>query len=764
MKLHFSPKTIKLSIVLTLLVGTFGYSPSGRAQAANTHEFAQYVKPLIGSGGHGHVFVGASVPFGNIQLGPTNIYKGWDWCSGYHYSDSIIIGFSHNHLSGTGCSDLGDVGLMPFTGKLRAVKGNQNNLEGAVSAYFHHKNEITAPGYYAVTLDNGIKAELTSTERVGFHHYIYNKGGERRLLIDLVNDVDSRVFESYIHKIDEYTVEGYRFVRGWSPLHKTFFYAKFNRPIKSLNTFYDEQLAGTDELQSKKVKGVVTFGDDVNDVLVKVALSSVSCTNAKMNMESELPNWDFNATKAMATQKWNKELSVISIDGTLQEKEIFYTALYHTMMFPCLYCDVNGDFRGMDDKVYTGNSWKNYTIFSTWDTYRALHPLFTIIQPNKVSDMVNSCLSIFDQQGKLPIWPLYAGETNCMPGYSSVPIIADAYNKGIKGFDAERALKDMVATATNPKQKGISLLLKFGYIPADSLKEATSVSQEYAVDDWGLALMAKKMGHMNIYDTFMKRGHVYEQYWDKKINKIHPKMANGSWYEPYDLFTCEHHGGIGDFTEGNGWQYTFMMPQDPDGLIALNGGDKPFVKNLDSLFVAKGSLGPETPPDVDGLIGMYGHGNEPSHHVSYLYAFAGQQWKTAQWVRFLQKKFYTDDKSGYCGNEDCGQMSAWHVLSAMGIYQVTPSKGIFVFGSPSFKTTSIKVGPNKTFTILAKNNNDKNIYIQSAKLNGKSYTKSYITYEDIMKGGTLEFIMGNKPNKHFGANKDCRPTSNEKDT
>jgi predicted alpha-1,2-mannosidase len=437
---------------------------------SRTEDFTRFVNPMIGAGGHGHVFVGASAPFGNVQLGPTNIYKGWDWCSGYHYCDSIVIGFSHNHLSGTGCSDLGDVGIMPFTGELRAKRGSQDNISGACSALYRHAKERTSPGYYAVTLENGIFAELTATERVGMHHYRYTSAKGHHLLIDLVNDVDSRVYESYIRKVDDYTIEGYRFVKGWSPLHKTFFYAKFNHKIGSLHTFYDETLIGENELQASKVKGVVTFADDINDVIVKVALSSVSCTNAKMNMDAELPGWDFNATYSSTKAKWNEALSRIVVDGTGEEKTVFYTALYHTMMFPCLYCDVNGDFRGMDDKVYTHNKWTNYTIFSTWDTYRAFHPLLTIIGRERVPDMVNSCLSIFDQQGKLPIWPLYAGETNCMPGYSSVPIIADAYLKGIKGFDADRALHAMVATATNPLQEGVTLLMRYGYIPADYLR------------------------------------------------------------------------------------------------------------------------------------------------------------------------------------------------------------------------------------------------------------------------------------------------------
>lgn len=735
--------------------------PMGLTAASVSKDYAKYVDPLIGSDGHGHVFVGANVPFGAVQLGPMNIYKGWDWVSGYHYSDSIIIGFSHNHLSGTGCSDLGDVSLMPYTGTERTLRGEQNNIKGSVASYFKHSNERVSPGYYAVKMDNGVDVELTSTERVGLHHYIYKEAGTPRVLVDLVNDIDSRVYESYIRKVDDYTIEGYRFVKGWSPLHKTFFYLKTDRPIHALRLYAGDKFVCTDELQTQGVKGVMTFADDTREVNIKVALSSVSCTNARMNMEAEAPVWDFDRVHRAAVEKWNQELACIDIDGTQMQKTIFYTALYHMMIAPNLYCDVNGDFRGIGDKVMTGNQFRNYTIFSTWDTYRTLHPLFTIIKPERVPDMVNSMLSIYDQNGKLPIWPLHAGETNCMPGYSSVPIIADAYLKGIGGFDAHRALDAMIGTATNPAQNGISLLMKYGYIPADSLQEATSISQEYAADDWSIALMAKKMGRMDDYKTFIRRGHAYEHYWDKRINKIHPKMADGSWYEPYDPFSAEHHGNVGDFTEGNGWQYTFMVPQNPDGLVALHGGDEAFVKNLDSLFVAEGDLGAMAAPDVSGLVGQYAHGNEPNHHIPYLYAYAGTQWKTAARVRMLQKEFYTAKPDGLCGNEDCGQMSAWHVMSALGFYQVNPSNGVYVFGSPEYRRASVKLPGGKTFTVVARNNSDRHVYIKSAKLNGKPYTKAFITYQDIMRGGTLEFVMSDRPNKRFGQARAARPKSAE---
>lgn len=740
---------------LSLLAGLLSLVMSSFAQT----NYIQYVDPTIGSGGHGHVFVGANVPFGAVQLGPQNIFQGWDWCSGYFYEDPLIIGFSHTHLSGTGCDDLGDIIFMPYSGRLRTLRGEPNNYRGAASSTYSHANETAQPGYYRVKLDNGVIAELTATERVGMHRYTYTEQGPSRILIDLKNCTGSDAYETYIRKIDEYTIEGYRFVHGWAPFHKVFFYAKFDKPMTELRTYLDDEEQGFDELQARAVKAVVTFGKDVKEVQAKVALSSVSCRNARMNMETELLGWDFEQARKDARDIWNEQLACIDIEGTPKQKKIFYTALYHTFIAPNLYCDVNGAFRGMDDKIYSNNRFHNYSVFSLWDTYRQLHPMFTILAPQYVDDLVNSMLSIYDQNGKLPIWPLLAGETNCMPGYSSVPVIADAYLKGFHEFNVEEALEKMVSTATNPKQEAVSEFMKYGYIPADANREATSRCLEYAADDWGIALMAKAMGKTDIYNTFIKRGHAYELYFDKAILKCHPKMKDGSWYEPYDPFLANHRDGVGDFTEGNGWQYTFMVPQDPDGLVRLHGSDEAFIKNLDELFVAEGDLGEGAPPDVSGMIGQYAHGNEPCHHIPYLYAYAGAQWKTAEKVRHIQETQYTDQPDGYCGNEDCGQMSAWHVMSALGFYQVNPSNGVFVLGSPLFTKATITLPGGDKFVITAPQNSDKNIYIQSAKLNGKSYSNSFITYLDIMKGGSLELTMGAKPNKNFGKAPQNRPVS-----
>ncbi len=723
----------------------------------NVSSLVSYVDPYIGSGEHGHVFVGANVPFGMIQAGPQNIHKGWDWCSGYHYSDSIIIGFSHTHLSGTGCADLGDILLMPYSGEVKTKRGEQDNIEGAASSYYKHENETVSPGYYSLSMDNGVKAELTATARAAMHHYQYPEG-DKRLLINLREGNGDGSYETYIKLIDRNTVEGYRYSKGWSPRHKVHFVLKSEQPIVGFQVFNDDDPAEGQSLKGEGVKGVLTF-DAKKDVKVKLAISSVSCENALANLNAEMQGWDFDKVHKDAVAKWEDELSAIQVQSTNERsKKTFYTALYHMYVAPTLYCDVNGEYRGHDDKVYKAEGWKNYSTFSLWDTYRTLHPLMTILQPELVPDMVNSMLSIYDQQGKLPIWPLVGGETNQMPGYSAVPVIADAYVKGFKGFDGERALNAMISSSTNPNQNGISYVLEREYIPADKVGEATSVAMEYAIDDWGTALMAKKMGKEDVYKTYLKRGHFYKHYFDTTINFVRPKLDDGSWRTPYSPFKAKH-GGSGDFCEGNGWQYTFFVPQHPEGLVELMGGDAVFCSKLDSLFVASGDMSAEASADISGLIGMYAHGNEPSHHVVYMYPYAGQQWKTAEKVRFIQENFYTDKPDGIIGNEDCGQMSSWHVISALGFYQVNPSHGVLVFGSPLFEDVKISLPGNKIFEVEALNNSKENIYIQSVTLNGKPYDKSYILYEDVMKGGKLSFVMGNQPNKDFGAAPSSRPTS-----
>ena len=747
-------KKIQL-LLASLCMLTIATNGLAQKDYSKSEGLLRYVDPFIGSGYHGHVFVGTSVPFGMVQLGPSNIHKGWDWCSAYHHSDSILIGFSHTHLSGTGCTDLGDILIMPLN-EIRTPRGNQDNISDGYATKYSHANEVARPEYYSLLLDRyNIKAELTATDRVGFHRYTYPQGKPASILIDLREGNGSNAYDSYIRQVDDYTVEGYRYVRGWSPSRKVYFVLKSDKKIEKFTAYDDNTPKPWKQLKVESVKSVLTFGD-VKEVKIKVALSSVSCENAMMNLQTELPHWDFDKVVKASSDRWNEQLAKLEVESDDEAaKRVFYTAHYHTMIAPTLFCDVNGEYRGMNDMIYTDPKKANYTTLSLWDTYRALHPLMTITQAERVDDIVNSMLSIYRQQDKLPIWPLMSGETNQMPGYSSVPVIADAYLKGFSGFDAEEAFRAMVATATYERQNGVPYVMDRGYIPADKIHEATSIAMEYAVDDWGIAAMAKKMGKTADYETFAKRAMYYKNYFDSSIKFIRPKLEDGSWRTPYDPARSIH--GVGDFCEGNGWQYTFFVPQDPYGLIGLFGGNKPFVEKLDQFFTNNDSMGEGASSDITGLIGQYAHGNEPSHHVAYLYVYAGAQWKTAEKVRYIMDEFYTDKPDGIIGNEDCGQMSAWYLLSAMGFYQVNPSDGVLVFGSPRFDKVMAKVRGGKTFTVEAENNSKENIYIQKVYLNGKLYPKTYITYNDIVSGGNLKFVMGKRPNKKWASNKSALP-------
>nr|WP_287762055.1 GH92 family glycosyl hydrolase [Prevotella sp.] len=748
-------RNTKLIIMAFCLSVSMTMSADFPTSSSNSSDYVQYVDPYIGSGGHGHVFVGASVPYGMVQVGPSNIFKGWDWCSGYHYSDSILIGFSHTHLSGTGCNDLGDILLMPMN-EVRTERGDQKDISNGYVSTYSHKNEVVRPYYYSVLLDKyQIRAELTATARVGFHRYTYSSGKPSYVLVDLHEGNGDDAYSCYARKVDDYTVAGYRYTHGWSPDRKVYFVLKSNVKIRKFTLYDGNAPTGRVQLRAKSVKGLLDFGQ-TGQVRLKVALSPVSIPNAMENMESELPGWDFESVEASARSSWNAQLSKIRIRALDdRERRIFYTSLYHTMIDPSLYCDVNGQYRGIDDMVYTDPSKSNYTTMSLWDTYRAWTPLMTLIQPELVPHLVNSMISIYRQQDKLPIWPLWNGETNCMPGYSSVPVIADAYLKDFAGFNASDAFEAMKATATNPAQSGVPYVMKDGFIPADKEGESVSKAMEYAVDDWGIAAVALRMGKKEDASVFGKRALFYKSYFDPSVGFARPKLSDGTWKGSYNPATA----GVRDFTEGNGWQYTFFAPQDPYGLIGLFGGDKGFVKKLDRFFTCHDSMGPHAQSDITGLIGQYAHGNEPSHHVAYLYAYAGEQWKTAEKVRYVMDEFYTDRPDGIIGNEDCGQMSAWYVLSSMGLYQVNPCDGVFVFGSPALKEASVTVRGGKVFTVEAEGNSKANRYIQKVYLNGKPYTKSYITYGDIITGSTLKFVMGSKPNKSFGSSRDSRPVA-----
>lgn len=695
-------------------------------------DYTQYVNPFVGTGGHGHVFLGANVPFGHIQAGPTQKKQGWDWCSGYHYSDSIIIGFGQMHLSGTGIGDLGDIALLPVT------QNNEHEVK------FSHKAEYVTPGYYAVTLANGVRVELTATLRTAFHRYTFPADvKQEQVVIDLSQGIGwDKMTACSMKQEGQNTVVGSRFSTGWAKDQRVYFVAEFSQPITHQTTEGD-------------TLGVFSFEPTGQPLMVKVGISSVSIDNARKNLQQESPNWAFNTIVADAQKAWNKELGKIDIQtDNASDKRIFYTGLYHTMTAPSVFNDVNGEYRGADGKTYHGD-FTPYTTFSLWDTYRAAHPLMTLIHPEKQRDIAQTMLHIAQQQGRLPVWFLEGNETDCMVGNPGIPVLIDI---ALKGFDVD---KHAVLEAAKKTQlfgdRGLDLLKKYGYLPYDlePTNETVAKGLEYALADGCIARLAKALKAEKDYKYFLKRSQSYRDYYfDKQTKFMRGIDSKGRFREPFDPFKVIHRAD--DYTEGTAWQYIWLVPHDVHGLISAFGGDKPFTNKLDSLFIVQGDMGKDASPDISGLIGQYAHGNEPGHHIIYLYDYAGQPWKTALRVREVLKTMYHDSVDGLSGNEDVGQMSAWYILSSLGFYQVEPAGGRYVFGSPLFNEASMNVGNGKTFRIIAHNNSKENMYIQSVKLNGKPYTRCYIDFKDIIRGGKLEFTMGNKPST-FGVKPADRP-------
>lgn len=700
--------------LLALVLAGFSMSVS-----AAQDSFTQFVNPYIGTGGHGHVFLGANVPFGAVQLGPTQITRGWDWCSGYHYSDSLIIGFGHMHLSGTGIGDLGDIAFLPtFDAKTYTER-------------FSHDAEYVRPGYYTVRLaDSKILVELTATQRAGMHRYTYPLSSKQPLLkLNLKQGIGwDKMTKCQLTQENPTTVSGYRLSEGWAKDQRVYFVAEFSRAVK------------LQEMQADSV-GVFSFDDATKPLLVRVGISAVSVDNAKANLRAEIKDWNFDRVAQEADAAWNDELGKIKVEtSNLDDKTIFYTGLYHTMIAPSVFSDVNGQYRGSDGKIYQGD-FVNYTTLSLWDTYRAAHPLMTIIHPEKQRDIAQTFLHIFQQQGKLPVWHLVGNETDCMVGNPGIPVLADIV---LKGFDVDKkAAYQAMRTSSLLDERSLDNLKNFGYIPwnRDSTFETVAKGLEYALADACVAKVAKLLGEKKDYQYFFNRSKSYKYYFDKKTGFMRG-VDNGKFREPFNPFHSSHRND--DYTEGNAWQYTWLVPHDVPGLIKLFGGKRPFVTKLDSLFTISGDLGENASPDISGLIGQYAHGNEPSHHILYMYNYVGQHDKTAEKVREVLKTMYHNDFDGLSGNEDVGQMSAWYILSSLGIYQVEPAGGRYMFGSPLFDKAVVNVGKGKTFTIIAHNNSAKNVYVQQIKLNGRPYKKLYIDYKDIVSGGTLEFFMTDK--------------------
>ena len=714
-------------------------------------DYSDYVDPKIGTGGHGHVFVGANVPFGMVQLGPTSIPQQWDWCSGYHVSDSTVIGFSHTHLSGTGIGDLFDITVMPVTGEVRYSRGREDDPESGLWSYADRTKEVAQPGYYSVPLTRyDILAEMTATNRVGVHRYTFPESSEAGIVIDLMNGgCWDRPMETYIEKVEHISgksvaLQGYRYSRGWADDQKVYFYAEFSKPFDDLRVENRKIQIWKDEFRNMPAYARADFKTaDGEEVLIKVALSPVSMKNAYANMMAEMPGWDFEATATAARRVWNEELSKIRIETTNESaRRIFYTSLYHSMIAPSTFCDIDGSYRGADGNTYPNPGYTTYTTFSLWDTYRAAMPLYTIIQPQRYSDFINTMLAIYREQGKLPVWHLHGCETDCMVGNPGIPPVADAIVKGFDGFDRELAFEAMKVSA-NRDDRGHDLRMKYGYIPCDLFNESVAYELEYALADGAVALAAKELGREEDMDYFFNRSQSYRHLFDNELGFIRGKDSNGNFRKDYSPFASTHRAD--DYCEGNGWQYTWLVPHDIKGLAGCFSGKSEMLAKLDSLFTVSSVIeGEESSPDISGLIGQYAHGNEPSHHILYLYTIAGQPWKTADRVREVMETLYSDGPDGLSGNEDVGQMSSWYILSALGLYEVEPASGRYWFGVPSFDKAEIQA-EDGVFTIRAENLSSVNRYIQKVTLNGRVYTKGYINHKDIAAGGELVFYMGESP-------------------
>ncbi len=701
-------------------------------------DVTQFVNPFIGTDFNGHTFPGATVPFGMVQLSPDGHTSGWNWCSGYHYSDSSLMGFSHLHLSGTGIGDYGDVLLMPQVGEPKWVPGTPENPDSGYRSRFSHARETASPGYYSVWLDDyNVKVELTTSQRVGLHRYTFPKSDSAFVLIDLKHGINwDRVRDLYIKKVGERRFVGHRFSYGWAKDQRVFFAIEFSKPFETFVIAVNDSVKPElSEAQGTNVKALLHFKTRQNEpILVKVGISAVDEQGALKNLQTEMPDWDFERVRNQAQKTWNAALSRIEVKGATQsERTTFYTALYHTMIAPNLLSDVDGRYRGMDGKIHQSKNGEIYTVFSLWDTFRAEHPLMTILEPERTIDWINTMLDHYDKGGLLPVWELAASETNVMIGYHAVPVIVDAYLKGLTDFDVEKAFEAMKASAMQDKSD-LNWYRELGYIPADKEHESVSKTLEYAYDDWCIAQMAKALGKEKDFHYFSERAQFYKNVFDAQTGFMRPKDQRGQWLEPFDPFAVTEH-----FTEANAWQYTFFVPQDVSGLIQLMGGKTPFIAKLDSLFETSSELRGRFQADISGLIGQYAHGNEPSHNFAYMYNYADAWSKTQQRLKQIYESWYKATPDGLAGNDDCGQMSAWYVFSAMGFYPVCPGSNEYALGLPIFEKVKLHLPNGKQFTIKARLNKAPKGFYNRAILNGEVLQKPFLNHQQLMQGGELVF-------------------------
>ena len=687
-----------------------------------------YVNPFIGTGGHGHTYPGATMPFGMMQLSPDTRLDGWDGCSGYHYSDKYIYGFSHTHLSGTGVSDYGDILLMPTN---KVLFNNGSDGKKGYRAKFSHKRESAEPGYYKVHLDGTeIDVELTVSQRSGVHKYTFPTAQDQIIIIDLLHR--DELLSGSIKRLSDTELSGHRHSKAWAKNQKLYYYIKFSHPIT-----VD---LGSSKSQYKNKKAAFQFNNPKNEpVYVKIGISAVDEEGARKNLEAEIGEKTFDQVKEKAQSTWEKQLEKIVVESSnIDYKTNFYTALYHTMIAPNLYQDVDGRYRGMDLKIHETKNFEYYTVFSLWDTYRAAHPLYTIIEQKRTNDFINTFVAKYEEGGILPIWDLSGNYTGCMIGYHAVPVIADAYLKGIKDYDVDKAFEAMKHSATRD-HLGLKSYKKFGYIPVEEESESVSKTLEYAYDDWTIAQMAKELNEDDDYETYIKRAQNYKNVYDPETKFMRGRFRN-TWFSPFDPYEVNF-----NYTEANAWQYSNYVPQDVSGLIKLMGGKDSLEIQLDTLFTAKTKTSGRDQADITGLIGQYAHGNEPSHHMAYLYNFVNKPYKTQEKVHQILTQLYKNDPDGISGNEDCGQMSAWYVFSSMGFYPVTPGSNQYIIGTPLFDKTTINLENGEKFHIKAYDLNPENKYIKRAKLNGRTLNETYISHKDIIEGGTLELFMTNEP-------------------
>lgn len=736
-------------IVTGLMVGC-GFSGQQRSPA-------EYVNPFIGTGGHGHTFPGATRPFGMVQLSPDTRLEGWDGCSGYHDTDSIVYGFSHTHLSGTGVGDHCDILLKPCIGEIQFENGYRTSPDSGYASYFNKKTEVAEAGYYSMELKEGIKVELTASERAGFHRYTFEKAENAHVIIDLEHR--DMLLGADIEIVNDSTIRGFRRSKSWAEDQIVFFEAKFSRPFSEWTLQSAKNIVAPNDTISTRTKSCLKFDLKAGEeLLVKVGISSVDAEGASKNLTAEIPDWNFDTIREECKAAWNKELSKIEVQGEEEDKVIFYSALYHTMIAPNLFADVDGRYRKMHPKPYARQESpigqlpkgeNHYSVFSLWDTYRATHPLYTIIDEKRTNEFIRTFLRQYEDGGQLPIWELAGNYTGCMIGYHSIPVFADAYLKGIKEWDSELALKAMQHSATLP-HLGLPAYMNYGFIPTGDEPETVSKTLEYAYDDWCIALMAKAMGRQEVYSTYIERAQFYKNIFNAD-NGFLQGRTNGGWYGPFVPEEVNF-----NYTEANGWQYSLAVPQDISGLIELMGGNEKFVAHLDKMFNATSKTAGREQVDITGLIGQYAHGNEPSHHMAYLYNYAGQPWKTQERAAEILKTMYQNAPDGLSGNEDCGQMSAWYVLSSMGFYPVCPGSSEYVIGTPLFDEVKIRLENGNTFMI---SRSGKGNYVQSASLNGNELNRSYITHSEITSGGKLAFEMGETPNKDWAVSDESRPHS-----